>query len=174
MTTLHEAVQQAIKALDGATRQMLNTPQRADCYSSMEELRSALAQQGEPPEYPASPMTAKRAAYFMERFKKEEKLLGPNEQAAVDFVLEMLAQQGEQQPVGSVDYGCEPHRINWEINPFSLPDGTPLYAGAAPAAQPGKNEIKQLVIKYGLECMANHGTGPSVQAAWQDFIIALG
>lgn len=47
MTTLHEAVQQAIKALDGATRQMLNTPQRADCYSSMEELRSALSQQGE-------------------------------------------------------------------------------------------------------------------------------
>lgn len=36
------------------------------------------------------PMTASRAAYFMERFKKEEKLLGPNEQAAVDFVIEML------------------------------------------------------------------------------------
>lgn len=45
---------------------------------------------------------------------------------------------------------------------------------AAPAAQPDKNELKQLVIRYGLECMANHGTGPSVQAAWRDFIIALG
>jgi hypothetical protein len=35
-------------------------------------------------------MTAHRAMYFMERFKREEKLLGPNEQAAVDFVIAML------------------------------------------------------------------------------------
>ncbi len=42
------------------------------------------------PDYPASPMTAKRAVYFMERFKREEKLLGPNEQAALDFVITML------------------------------------------------------------------------------------
>lgn len=38
-------------------------------------------------------MTAKSAAYFMERFKKEEKLRGPSEQAAIDFVLEMLEKQ---------------------------------------------------------------------------------
>lgn len=37
------------------------------------------------------PMTASRALYFMERFKREEKLLGPNEQAAVDFVIAMLS-----------------------------------------------------------------------------------
>jgi hypothetical protein len=44
-----------------------------------------------------------------------------------------LAQHGE--PVGCIDYGCEPHYINWEINPHLLPDGTSLYAGAAPAPQ---------------------------------------
>lgn len=46
---------------------------------------------------PAQGMTAHRAIYFMERFKKEEKLLGPNEQAAVDFVLAMLAAAPEPQ-----------------------------------------------------------------------------
>ena len=43
-------------------------------------------EQGEP----VAKMTAHRAAYFMERFKREEKLLGPNEKAAVDFVIAML------------------------------------------------------------------------------------
>lgn len=38
-------------------------------------------------------MTAHRAAYFMERFLKEEKLLGPNEQAALHFVIAMLEAQ---------------------------------------------------------------------------------
>lgn len=37
-------------------------------------------------------MSPERAAYFMRRFKSEEKLLGPNEQAAVDYVLSLLAQ----------------------------------------------------------------------------------
>lgn len=36
-------------------------------------------------------MTAGRASFFMERFLKEEKLLGPNEQAALHFVIDMLA-----------------------------------------------------------------------------------
>ena len=35
-------------------------------------------------------MTAGRACYFMERFLKEEKLLGPNEQAALHYVIDML------------------------------------------------------------------------------------
>lgn len=42
------------------------------------------------------PMTARRAIYFMERFKKAEKLLGPNEQAAVDYVIAMLEAQDAQ------------------------------------------------------------------------------
>ena len=41
-------------------------------------------------------MTAERAAFFLRRFKSEEKMLGPNEQAAIDFALDALAQQGEQ------------------------------------------------------------------------------
>jgi hypothetical protein len=41
------------------------------------------------------PMTAGKAAYFMRRFRNEEKLLGPNEQAALDFVVSML----EAQPI---------------------------------------------------------------------------
>lgn len=43
-------------------------------------------------------MTASRAAFFVERFLREEKLLGPNEQAALQFVLARIAaplQQGE-------------------------------------------------------------------------------
>ena len=34
-------------------------------------------------------MTPSRAQFFMERFRKEEKLLGPNEQAAVAYVIAM-------------------------------------------------------------------------------------
>lgn len=37
------------------------------------------------------PMTAERAAYFLERFKREEKMLGPNEQSALDFAIAALA-----------------------------------------------------------------------------------
>ena len=46
-------------------------------------------------------MTASRAAFFMERFLREEKLLGPNERAAVQFALNMLEaapQQEAQEP----------------------------------------------------------------------------
>ena len=49
-------------------------------------------------------MTPSRAAYFMERFKREEKLLGPNEQAALTYVIDMLEkataiqQEEAQQP----------------------------------------------------------------------------
>lgn len=42
------------------------------------------------------PMTADRAAYFMRRFKKEEKLLGPNEQAALDYGIALLEQPQAQ------------------------------------------------------------------------------
>lgn len=52
-------------------------------------------EQGEP----VAKMTAHRAAYFMERFKREEKLLGPNEKAAVDFVISMLEAQPKREPL---------------------------------------------------------------------------
>ncbi|HFJ9858189.1 TPA: hypothetical protein ACPIBI_004826 [Pseudomonas aeruginosa] len=57
---------------------------------------AALAQpspaQAEQAEAEGPEMSPERAAYFMRRFKSEEKLLGPNEQAAVDYVLSLLAQ----------------------------------------------------------------------------------
>ena len=62
---------------------------------------AAIAQPAEPANPAARPMTPDRAAYFMRRFKKEEKLLGPNEQAACDFVLAMLeaaTAQADAQP----------------------------------------------------------------------------
>ena len=39
---------------------------------------------------PVGQMTRQRASYFMERFRHEEKLLGPNEQAALAFVIDLL------------------------------------------------------------------------------------
>ena len=63
-------------------------------------------------------MTASRAAFFMERFLREEKLLGPNERAAVQFALNMLEaapQQEVQEPCG------------WTRLPGALPEpGTPV------------------------------------------------
>lgn len=47
---------------------------------------------------PEKPMTAHRAAYFMRRFQHEEKMLGPNEQAALKFTIEALEAM-EAQPV---------------------------------------------------------------------------
>ena len=86
-----------------------------------------------------APMTAKRAAYFMERFKKDEKLLGPNEQAAVAFVLEMLAQQGE--PVAYLVYANGSRRystLTFDVNKvpeiYIGGEAIPLYT-AAPAPQ---------------------------------------
>lgn len=39
---------------------------------------------------PGTPMDAHRAAYFMRRFLHEEKMLGPNEQAALHFTIDAL------------------------------------------------------------------------------------
>lgn len=36
-------------------------------------------------------MTSSRAVYFLERFKREEKMLGPHEQWALDFAIAVLA-----------------------------------------------------------------------------------
>lgn len=51
---------------------------------------SASWRDGTRPPFEPGPMNADRAAYFMRRFKHEEKLLGPNEQSACDFILSML------------------------------------------------------------------------------------
>jgi hypothetical protein len=51
-----------------------------------------------------APITPSRAVFFLERFKKEEKMLGPNEQAALNFAIDQLqamaeARQGSGEPV---------------------------------------------------------------------------
>lgn len=84
---------------------------------------------------PAQGMTAHRAIYFMERFKKEEKLLGPNEQAAVDFVIAMLSAapaapwpQGVPDPQGDCEWTHCPHRVGDRCckEPQGVPDGMVL------------------------------------------------
>ncbi|MFG8465948.1 hypothetical protein [Pseudomonas sp. 19064969] len=59
------------------------------CGFFVADVAEAAAEQAEAERPEMSP---ERAAYFMRRFKSEEKLLGPNEQAAVDYVLSLLAQ----------------------------------------------------------------------------------
>lgn len=74
-------------------------------------------------------MTAHRAVYFMERFKHEEKLLGPNEQAALDFVISMLEAQPEQETVEQERKAFEQHWYDYyhcgSISPRT--DGTYIH-----------------------------------------------
>ena len=70
-----------------------NKPHTEADMTTWEQLNNLLS--AEPAAAPAQTiererMTAGRASYFMERFLKEEKLLGPNEQAALHFVIDML------------------------------------------------------------------------------------
>lgn len=92
-------------------------------------------------------MTPSRAAYFMERFKREEKLLGPNEQAALTYVIDMLEkattiQQAEaQQPAKGDPVWCVAtgERVNGEETYthhdayVPLADCFPLYTHQAPS-----------------------------------------
>ncbi|HHG4459520.1 TPA: hypothetical protein ACPWFK_003159 [Pseudomonas aeruginosa] len=81
---------------------------------------AALAQpspaQAEQAEAERPEMSPERAAYFMRRFKSEEKLLGPNEQAAVDYVLSLLAQH--DRIVGELrdELEAERKRVNIYVN----------------------------------------------------------
>ncbi len=49
----------------------------------------------------AGEMTPDRAIYFLERFKREEKMLGPNEQWALEFAIAALSPSPETQMRGS-------------------------------------------------------------------------
>ena len=42
---------------------------------------------------PVGKMTARRAVYFLERFKHDEKMLGPNEQAGLDYAIATLERE---------------------------------------------------------------------------------
>ncbi|EZO20998.1 hypothetical protein [Pseudomonas aeruginosa] len=61
-------------------------------------------------------MSPERAAYFMRRFKSEEKLLGPNEQAAVDYVLSLLAQHESIVGALRAELESERNRVNIYVN----------------------------------------------------------
>ncbi|HEK1421983.1 TPA: hypothetical protein SMQ89_001208 [Pseudomonas aeruginosa] len=86
----------------------------------VEQPSAALAQpspvQAEQAEAERPEMSPERAAYFMRRFKSEEKLLGPNEQAAVDYVLSLLAQH--DRIVGELrdELEAERKRVNIYVN----------------------------------------------------------
>jgi len=86
-------------------------------------------------------MTAERAAFFLRRFKNEEKMLGPNEQAAIDFAIAALTQQGEQPvcagcgiPEGDVHIStCQSGK--WPLRVSNGDTATP-----APVAQQGEQQ----------------------------------
>ena len=81
---------------------------------------AALAQpspaQAEQAEAERPEMSPERAAYFMRRFKSEEKLLGPNEQAAVDYVLSLLAQHESIVGALRAELESERNRVNIYVN----------------------------------------------------------
>ncbi|HHW2675787.1 TPA: hypothetical protein ACUUBJ_006399, partial [Pseudomonas aeruginosa] len=52
----------------------------------------------------------------MRRFKSEEKLLGPNEQAAVDYVLSLLAQHESIVGALRAELESERNRVNIYVN----------------------------------------------------------
>ncbi|WP_213159565.1 hypothetical protein [Pseudomonas aeruginosa] len=84
-----------------------------DCPDCKAQPSPAQAEQAEAERPEMSP---ERAAYFMRRFKSEEKLLGPNEQAAVDYVLSLLAQH--DRIVGELrdELEAERKRVNIYVN----------------------------------------------------------
>lgn len=145
-STQHQLIEQCATRLRGIVEALDNihdsTPHRwstdlDDVHSSAESLLAmikdqaptqaaqglagaALAQpspaQAEQAEAERPEMSPERAAYFMRRFKPEEKLLGPNEQAAVDYVLSLLAQH--DRIVGELrdELEAERKRVNIYVN----------------------------------------------------------
>lgn len=78
-----------------------------DCKAQHSPAQAEQAEAGRPE------MSPERATYFMRRFKCEEKLLGPNEQAAVDYVLSLLAQH--DRIVGPLRYKAELYDEVWAL-----------------------------------------------------------
>ena len=73
-----------------------------ETFDKCKAVVEAEQEQGEP----VGKMTASRAEMFMTRFKHEEKMLGPNEQAALDYVIAMLvAKQEHGEPVAFLANG---------------------------------------------------------------------
>ena len=84
-------------------------------------------EQGEP----VGEMTPRRAEMFMTRFKHEEKMLGPNEQAALDYVIAMLVAKQEQgEPIahfGSAYINENGVHVTTVLGPVAIPQDAKLY-----------------------------------------------
>ncbi len=78
------------------------------------------------------PMTAERAIYFLERFKREEKLLGPNEQLALDFAIAALTPE----PVGAV-----------KVNDHLFDDEAPMADGGEERMTAAEDVLAWLIIE---------------------------
>lgn len=78
---------------------------RAYALAALQSAQPA-AQDGTCSPCEGEPMSARKAAYFMQRFKREEKLLGPNEQLAIEFVLALLDAQPAEVPVPMTEKWC--------------------------------------------------------------------
>lgn len=116
------------------------------------------AQQQEPEGWNPSknPMTAERAAYFMRRFKHEEKLLGPNEQSAVDYVIAMLEQPAQQEPVAEVCHVEGDVGISFRVADIApLPTGTKLYTSPPAQRKPLTDEDVEKIIKSNMSLQMN-------------------
>ena len=91
----------------------------------------------EPPESAAAPaqadrdapvemtidMTAERAAYFIRRFRSDEKMLGPNEKSTIDYVLGLLAAQSAPVELPEPDTHCydtDEERDVWSHSPDQM------------------------------------------------------
>ncbi|MCZ7938476.1 hypothetical protein [Agrobacterium salinitolerans] len=75
-------------------------PRAFPVYDRPQEPAPSVAVKAEQPEGTVGEMTPGRAIYFLERFKREEKMLGPHEQWALDFSIAALSAQVQ-------DAGCE-------------------------------------------------------------------
>lgn len=169
-----EVMQMALEALENSSDVIFqNVTKSALRGIAITALREALAVAQPEQEPVAKKMTAHRAVYFMERFKHEEKLLGPNEQAALDFVIALLESQPEQQhardaitwtpetgyvfapaqpeqePVAWINWSAltGERRLGWQCE--SEIASEPLYTAPQPARQPlTHDEISKIYIAW--------------------------
>ncbi|MPS30540.1 MAG: hypothetical protein E2576_14510 [Alcaligenaceae bacterium] len=102
-------------------------------------------------------MTPSRAAWFLERFKREEKLLGPNEQRALEFSIAMLGAQasGQAAPSDEEIIALNVGERYFSETPTKYPEaehGTQYHAGA-----PG-------VIEFARDLLQRFGQAPAASA----------
>ena len=115
---------------------------------------------------PVGEMTPRRAEMFMTRFKHEEKMLGPNEQAALDYVIAMLVAKQEQgEPVAWIykgepyfdgDKWCKKYELtdSKQLAFWKDKDAKPLYT--TPYIPRGRQQRKTLTDEQILNVARDH------------------